>query len=101
MPLVSGPMLLAQTMGASVAFLNARRKVRPHASANDTPGSCDRPAAGSPGGLVAQLGPFLIVCGAAAYVGLPLGSTWKMSPHGFQRTGTLLDSRVAARSRFG
>jgi hypothetical protein len=31
MPLVSGPMLLGQAIGASVAFVKARHTVRPHA----------------------------------------------------------------------
>jgi uncharacterized membrane protein len=71
MPLVSGPMLLAQTIGASVAFVHARNKVRPHAVAPATVREAAiGPRPGLPGGLIAQLGPFLILFGAAAYLGL-------------------------------
>ena len=71
MPVISGPMLLAQTVGASVAFLNARRKVRPHAVApSAVREAAIGPRPGLPGGLIAQLGPFLILFGAAAYVGV-------------------------------
>ena len=70
-PVVSGPMLLAQTMGAVVAFLKARDAVRPHAVAPATIREAEigpRPAL--PGGLIGQLGPFLILFAAAAYVGV-------------------------------
>lgn len=71
MPIISGPMLLAQTIGASVAFVNARRKVRPHAVVPATlREAAIGPRPGLPGGLIAQLGPFLILLGAAMYVGL-------------------------------
>jgi uncharacterized membrane protein len=71
MPLISGSMLLAQTLGASVAFLNARRAVRPHAIAPATVREAViGPRPGLPGGLLGQLGPFLILAGAAVYVGL-------------------------------
>jgi uncharacterized membrane protein len=71
MPLISGPMLLAQTLGASVAFVRARSTVRPHAVAPATVREAEiGPRPGLPGGMVAQLGPFLILLGAAAYVGL-------------------------------
>ncbi len=70
MPLVSGPMLLAQSLGASVAFVNARRKVRPHAAAPATVREAALgPRPGLPGGFIAQAGPFLILFGAAAYLG--------------------------------
>jgi uncharacterized membrane protein len=71
MPMIAGPMLLAQTIGASVAFVNARRNVRPHAVAPATVREAAiGPRPGLPGGLIAQFGPFLILFGAAAYVGL-------------------------------
>ena len=71
MPFVSGGMLLGQTIGASVAFARAWSAVRPHATVATTIreagiGPRDR----LPGGLVAQLGPFLILFAAAAYVAL-------------------------------
>jgi uncharacterized membrane protein len=70
MPLVSGPMLLAQSLGASVAFVNARRTVRPHAVAAATLREAALgPRPGLPGGFIAQSGPFLILFGAAAYLG--------------------------------
>jgi uncharacterized membrane protein len=70
-PLASGAMLLAQSMGASVAFLNARRKVRRHAVLPATlREAAIGPRPGLPGGLIAHLGPFLILFGAGAYVGL-------------------------------
>ena len=70
MPLVSGPMLLAQSLGASVAFVNARRKVRPHAAAPATVREAALgPRPGLPGGFIVQSGPFLILFGAAAYLG--------------------------------
>jgi uncharacterized membrane protein len=71
MPVLSGPMLLAQTLAASVAFARARHTVRPHAAAQATIREATigpRPAL--PGGLIGQLGPFLILFAAAAYVGL-------------------------------
>jgi uncharacterized membrane protein len=71
MPVISGPMLLAQTLGASVAFARARHTVRPHAAAPTTIREAEigpRPAL--PGGLIGQLGPFLILFAAAVYVGL-------------------------------
>ena len=80
MPLVSGPMLLAQSLGASVAFVNARRKVRPHAAAPATVREAALgPRPGLPGGFIAQAGPFLILCGAAAY----LGFRWEDVPARF------------------
>lgn len=70
-PLVSGTMLLAQAGGASVAFFNARRKVRPYAIAPTTVREAAiGPPPKLPGGFVAQIGPFLILFGAAVYVGL-------------------------------
>jgi uncharacterized membrane protein len=72
MPQISGPMLLAQTIGATVAFVHARRAVLPHAAApvmvREAVIGGDRPHL--PGGLVGQLGPFLILVVAAAYLGL-------------------------------
>src|SRR5687768_15493895 len=71
MPVISGPMLLAQTIGAFVAFARARYTVRPHAAAPATIREAKigpRPAL--PGGILGQLGPFLILFAAAAYVGL-------------------------------
>jgi uncharacterized membrane protein len=68
---VSGPTLLAQSFGASVAFLNARRKVQPYAAAPATVREAAiGPRPSLPGGWLAQLGPFLILLAAAAYVGL-------------------------------
>ena len=70
MPEVSGSTLLAQTLGASLAFARARRAVRPHAVVAALLREADlgqRPRL--PGGLVAQVGPFLILLAAAAYVG--------------------------------
>ncbi len=71
MPFVSGGMLLGQTMGASVAFARAWSAVRPHWAASSTIreaviGPRDR----LPGGIVAQLGPFLILLTIAVIVAL-------------------------------
>jgi uncharacterized membrane protein len=71
MPVISGSMLLAQALGASVAFVRARRAVLPHGVAPATIREAEigpRPAL--PGGLVGQAGPFLILLTAAVYVGL-------------------------------
>lgn len=71
MPLVSGTMLLAQSIGASVAFARAWSTVRPHAV---VPATIREAAIGPrdrlPGGVIGQLGPFLILLAAAAYVAL-------------------------------
>jgi uncharacterized membrane protein len=71
MPVVSGGMLLVQSTGAMVAFVKARDAVRPYAAAPATIREADLgPRAGLPGGLAAQLGPFLILLASAIYVGL-------------------------------
>lgn len=71
MPAISGPMLLAQAIGASVAFVNASRTVRPHAVAPATVREAEiGPRPGLPGGIAGQPGPFLILFGAAAYNGM-------------------------------
>jgi len=71
MPLVSGGMLLGQTVGASVAFARAWSAVRPHAAVPTTIREAAMgPRDGLPGGVVGQLGPFLILLAAAAYVGM-------------------------------
>lgn len=71
MPLVSGGMLLGQTVGASVAFARAWSTVRPHASAPTTiREAAIGPRDGLPGGVVGQLGPFLILVAATAYIAL-------------------------------
>jgi len=64
-------MLLGQTIGAFVAFARAGHTVRPHAASPATIREAEigpRPAL--PGGFFGQLGPFLILFAAAAYVGL-------------------------------
>src|SRR5688572_1505626 len=69
MPVVSGAMLLAQTLGAAVAFVKARDSVLPHAAPPSTIREAEigaRP--GLPGGWPAQIGPFVILLAAAAYV---------------------------------
>jgi uncharacterized membrane protein len=71
MPVVSGGMLLVQTAGATVAFVKARQAVRPYGAAPATIREADLgPRPGLPGGLAAQLGPFLILLASAIYVGL-------------------------------
>jgi uncharacterized membrane protein len=71
MPVISGSMLLAQTIGAFFAFTRARHAVRPHAVAPATIREAEiGPRPELPGGLIGQLGPFLILFAAAAYVGL-------------------------------
>lgn len=71
MPFVSGGMLLAQTVGASVAFARAWSAVRPHAALPTTiREAAIAPREGLPGGAIGQLGPFLILLAAAAYVAL-------------------------------
>ena len=71
MPAVSGSTLLAQVLGASLAFERARRAVRPYAAAPATIREAEiGPRLGLPGGLLAQLGPFLILFATVAYVGL-------------------------------
>jgi uncharacterized membrane protein len=70
-PVISGPTLLAQTFGGAVAFWNARRRVLPRAVAPAAIREADvGPRPGLPGGLAGQLGPFLILLAAAAYVAL-------------------------------
>jgi uncharacterized membrane protein len=70
-PLLSAPMLVAQFFGASVAFANARRALRPHAAIPATLREADiAPRPSLPGGLAGQLGPFAILMAAAVYVGL-------------------------------
>jgi uncharacterized membrane protein len=71
MPFVSGAMLLGQTIGASVAFIRAWSAVRPHAVAPTTiREAAIGPRDGLPGGVLGQLGPFLILLAATAYVAL-------------------------------
>jgi uncharacterized membrane protein len=71
MPLISGPMLLTQTIGGFIAFSRARRAVRPNAVAPATIREAEiGPRPELPGGLIGQLGPFLILFAAAAYAGL-------------------------------
>ncbi len=71
MPFVSGGMLLGLTIGASVAFARAWSAVRPHATVPSTIREAGiGPREGLPGGIVGQLGPFLILLTAAAYVAL-------------------------------
>jgi uncharacterized membrane protein len=71
MPVVSGGMLLAQTAGAAVAFVRARDAVRPHGTVPATIREAEiGPRPGLPGGLAAQLGPFVILLASAIYVGL-------------------------------
>lgn len=71
MPFVSGEMLVGQTIGASIAFARAWSAVRPHAA---VPTMIREAAIGPrdrlPGGVLGQLGPFLILLAAAAYVAL-------------------------------
>jgi hypothetical protein len=95
MPMVSGPMLLAQTLGASVAFAHARRAVLPHGVLPATIREAEiGPRPGLPGGLAGQLGPFLILVAAAAYVALnwedvpaPFATHWNLAgtPDGWTR----------------
>jgi uncharacterized membrane protein len=71
MPFVSGGMLLGLTIGASVAFAKAWSAVRPHAALPTTiREAAIGPQDGLPGGIAGQLGPFLILFAAAAYVAL-------------------------------
>jgi uncharacterized membrane protein len=70
-PLLSVPMLPAQALGASVAFARAHRALLPHAATPATLREAEiGPRPSLPGGLVGQLGPFVILLAAAAYVGL-------------------------------
>jgi uncharacterized membrane protein len=71
MPFLSAPMLMGQTLGASLAFAKARRGVLPHAARPTTVREAEiarRPSL--PGGVVGQLGPFVILLAAAVYLGL-------------------------------
>lgn len=71
MPFVSGGMLLGLTIGASVAFARAWSAVRPHATVSTAiREAAIGPREGLPGGVIAQLGPFLILLAAAAFVAL-------------------------------
>ena len=71
MPLVSGSMLLGQAIGATVAFARARRVIRPQAVLPTMVREAEiGPRQTLPGGLAGQLGPFLILFAAAAYLGL-------------------------------
>ena len=80
MPMMSGTMLLAQSIGASVAFARAWSTVRPHAV---VPATIREAAIGPrdrlPGGVLGQLGPFLILAAAAVYVAL----NWESVPARF------------------
>jgi uncharacterized membrane protein len=80
MPAISGPMLLTQTAGAFVAFTRARHAVRPHGV---TPAAIREAELGPrphlPGGLIGQLGPFLILSAAAVYIGV----NWDAIPSRF------------------
>jgi uncharacterized membrane protein len=70
-PFVSGGMLLGQTIGASVAFARAWSAARPHAALPTmVREAAIGPRDGLPGGHLAQLGPFLILLAATAYVAL-------------------------------
>lgn len=70
MPLISGSMLFAQTIGASVAFAKTWSTVRPYAVTPTTIREAEiGPRARLPGGLVGQLGPFLILLAAARTLG--------------------------------
>lgn len=70
-PLVSGLLLMGQAIGAAVAFVKARAAVLPHAVVPAAIREAEvGPRPGLPGGLVGQLGPFLILLAAALYVGL-------------------------------
>ena len=80
MPLVSGAMLLGQTVGASAAFARAWSAVRPHSVMPATiREAAIGPRDGLPGGVFGQLGPFLILLAAAAYVAL----SWEDVPARF------------------
>jgi uncharacterized membrane protein len=80
MPLVSGTMLLGQTIGASVAFTRAWSSVRPHAVMPTTiREAAIGPRERLPGGVLWQCGPFLMLCAAAVYVAL----NWDYVPERF------------------
>jgi uncharacterized membrane protein len=80
MPFVPGPMLFVQTLGACVAFVRARSAVRPYAVTPANTREADlAPRSRLPGGLIGQLGPFLILLAAAAYVGF----NWESVPARF------------------
>ena len=68
---VSGAMLLTQSVGGLVAFSRARHAARVYAVAPATIREAEiGPRQGLPGGVMAQLGPFLILAVAAVYLGL-------------------------------
>jgi uncharacterized membrane protein len=80
MPLVSGGMLLGQTIAASLAFARAWSAVRPHVAVPTTiREAAIGPRDGLPGGVIGQLGPFLILFAAAACVAL----NWEHVPARF------------------
>jgi uncharacterized membrane protein len=71
MPVISGPMLAAQALGATVAYVRTRQTVRPYAAAPATIREAHLgPRPSLPGGLIGQIGPFVILLAAAAYVGV-------------------------------
>jgi uncharacterized membrane protein len=71
MPFVSASMLFGQSVGAWVAFGNARRAARRYAVSPPSIRESEiGPRPGLPGGLALQIGPFLILLAAAAYVAL-------------------------------
>lgn len=87
MPFVSGGMLLGLTMGSSMAFARAWSAVRPHATVPTTiREAAIGPREGLPGGVVGQLGPFLILLAAATYVAL----NWDAVPARFPTHWNLL-----------
>lgn len=80
LPVLTGPMLIAQTIGGAFAFSRARQVARPHAVAPATIREADiGPREQLPGGRLGQLGPFLILLAAAVYVGV----RWEDIPNRF------------------
>jgi uncharacterized membrane protein len=68
-PLASGPVLLGQMLGASLAFVRAHRAARPFSVRPAAVREADlgtRPSL--PGGILVQAGPFLLLLAAAVYV---------------------------------
>jgi len=80
MPVVSGGMLLTQSVAGTIAFMRARNAVRPHAVVPSTVREAAiGPRDSLPGGILGQLGPFLILAAATAYVAL----NWDAVPERF------------------
>jgi uncharacterized membrane protein len=95
-PLLSVPVLLTQGLGAAVAFAKARYTLLPYAATPTTVREAEiAPRPSLPGGILGQLGPFVILLAAAVYIGMHWGEMparfprhWNIAgqPNGWSKT---------------